>query len=65
MEGYGGSMERLVTEARGSAVALVDLIVTTFPGFQDRATYRWTSRCHHMCSCAQLLAGKDMVIVDN
>ena len=42
LSGFGGSMERLVGEARGSAATLVDHIVNTFPGFRDRATYRWT-----------------------
>ena len=44
LKGYGGSMERLVAAAGGSAVALVDLIVNTFPGFQDRAVYRCDRR---------------------
>ena len=39
---YDGSMERLVAAAGGSAVALVDLIAKTFPGFRDCAAYRWT-----------------------
>ena len=42
LSGYGGSMEQLVGEARGSAAALVDLVARTFPGFRDCATYRWT-----------------------
>jgi hypothetical protein len=37
---YRGRAATLVKRARGSAVKLVDLIASSFPGFRDQAVYR-------------------------
>ncbi|KAG1666814.1 hypothetical protein FOA52_011655 [Chlamydomonas sp. UWO 241] len=37
---YGGSAARLVEAAGGSAMALVELVTHTFPGFRDATVYR-------------------------
>lgn len=37
---FDGRPHKLIAQAEGSAVRLVDLIANSFPGFQDRTMYR-------------------------
>ena len=54
-ERFQGLAANLVAEARGSAVALVDLVLQHLPGFRDATIYR--GRLVHFYKRAQILVG--------
>jgi hypothetical protein len=52
---WGGSAAELVRSCKGSALRLVDVIVSSFPGFQDHIMYKGRRVCFY--KRAQILAG--------